>query len=205
MPRLVDHAERREAIIGATWRLIAGKGIEATGMRGIAAEVGYANAGTLSHYFANKDEILSAAYEHVYSQTNRRIRAALGESTGLDAIRLMAREIIPDDDVTVDEAKIAVSFWQRSLQNEAMRATGEQAMGYWRQQLAAFFGQARAAGTIESDASDSELAGELLALLLGTHITGLLDSGSGPVMRPAQIVDSFLRRLGPRPQVPGRD
>lgn len=197
MPRLVDHAERREAIVHATWRLIAGQGIDATGMRGIAAEVGYANAGTLSHYFANKDEILTAAYEHVYSQTNSRIREVLVGHRGLEAVRLMAWEIIPVDDVTIDEAKIAVSFWQRSLQNEAMRTIGARAMGYWRREMATFFGQARADGALAAEASDEELAQELLGLLLGVHITGLLDAADDPSVRSRNTIETFLRRLEP--------
>ena len=67
MPRLVDHAERRLAIVSAAWRLIAARGIDSTNMRDLAREAGYTN-GALSHYFSGKNEILRAAFEHVFER-----------------------------------------------------------------------------------------------------------------------------------------
>ncbi|MBC7593593.1 MAG: TetR/AcrR family transcriptional regulator [Kineosporiaceae bacterium] len=86
MPRVVDHDERRAAIIRATWEQIAEKGIDETSMRNIARSAGYANAGTLSHFFNNKNDLMQRAYEYVYEATNRCIRADCTDAVGISGV-----------------------------------------------------------------------------------------------------------------------
>jgi AcrR family transcriptional regulator len=195
MPRLVDHAERRTAIIRVTWELIAQKGIDATSMRDIAHASGYANAGTLSHYFTGKSDLLQHAYEYVYEATNDRVAVACAGLEGLDAIRAMAREIAPLDPVTLHEASIAVSFWQRALHDHELANTSRSAISGWRDGIVELLGNGRRLQQIRSSAPDSVVADQLLSMLFGMHITGLLDHNVATVERHSAAIDQFLDAL----------
>ncbi len=65
MPKVVDHDARRAAIVEAALRVIAGAGLENATVRRIAHEA-VSTTGLVTHYFANKDEILIAALRHVH-------------------------------------------------------------------------------------------------------------------------------------------
>lgn len=195
MPRVVDHDERRASIIRATWELIAERGIDETSMRDIAREAGYANAGTLSHYFINKNELMQRAYEYVYEATNNRIAVACADAVGLKAVRLMAREIAPINQITVREASIAMSFWQRAIHDENLARTSRGVIAEWRVSLSKHVEVARERGETAEGLRSDVAADQLLAILFGMHVTGLLDSIETTTERQAILLDSFLATL----------
>src|SRR4051794_7198078 len=79
-------AAKREEILAVTWRLIAREGLRAASMRNIASAAGYAN-GALAYYFSGKEDLLRAAFSHVFERTERRIAEATQDLRGLAAIR----------------------------------------------------------------------------------------------------------------------
>ena len=195
MPRVVDHTERRAAIIRATWELIAERGIDETSMRDIAHAAGYANAGTLSHYFLNKNDLMQRAYGYVYHATNTRIAAACVDAVGIDAVRRMAREIAPINPVTVHEASIAMSFWQRAIHDEDLAQTSRAAIAEWRLGLSRHFDVAHDRGETADGIRSDVAADQLLAILFGMHVTGLLDATEITPERQAILLDAFLAGL----------
>ena len=189
MPRLVDHAERRLAIVEAAWRLIAARGIDSTNMRDLAREAGYTN-GALSHYFSGKDEILRAAFEHVFNATNSRIERSVGQRRGLAALRRLCREVMPQTEETLLEARIAVSLW--NVPSTIRNGVGErQGVGTWRAQLVEYLQQAREDNEI-GDVDETLLANLLMTTMIGLQVTGVLDAeSSSPAAQEAliQIID----------------
>lgn len=194
MPKVVDHDQRRVEIIEATYRTIARTGWESATMAVIAAEAGYAN-GALKPYFATKDELLTAAFDHIYVQTGRRMAAATDGRQGLAALRAYCREILPLDDVTLDEARIVIPFWQKALTSPALADRHQRAMKVWRRQMRHHLTQARDAGQIRAAMSDDHVIGHLLNALLGAQITATLM----PEVETAQTLkaelDGFLALL----------
>ncbi len=186
MPRLVDHAERRLAIIGAAWRLIAARGIDATNMRDLAREAGYTN-GALSHYFSGKNEILRAAFEHAFNATNARIERSVGQRRGLAALRRLCREVMPQTEETLLEARIAVSLWQRALNDPYMASVNTRALETWRSQLVEYIRQAQHDGEMV-DADEVLLANLLMTTMVGLQVTGVLDpEAASPAVQEAMI------------------
>ncbi|MFD2025946.1 TetR/AcrR family transcriptional regulator [Promicromonospora aerolata] len=59
MPRVVDHAERRQQIVFALWLVIAQQGIEGVSLRHVAAEAGV-SMGRIQHYFGTKEALVLA-------------------------------------------------------------------------------------------------------------------------------------------------
>ena len=86
MPRLSVEELRRGEIINAAILVIARDGYEATTMRGLAAEL-QVSTGTITHWFATKDQVLGAALQEAAERVARRIDAAVeGIDDPLDAV-----------------------------------------------------------------------------------------------------------------------
>jgi len=196
VPRVVDHQERRIKIIEATWRMIVRDGWEAATMSAIATEAGFAN-GALRPYFATKEDLLTAAFDHIYVQTgSRTIRATEGQH-GIAALRSWCLEILPVDDITRDEARLVIPFWQVALTDDGLAERHERAMDEWRAWIRHYLTEAREAGEISTDLSDDQIIGHLLAALLGAQITAsLLPSLETPQTLLSQL-DGYLALLSP--------
>ncbi|MUL83517.1 MULTISPECIES: TetR/AcrR family transcriptional regulator [unclassified Mycolicibacterium] len=200
MPRLVDHEERRRAIVQAATRLIGTRGIDSTNMRDLAREAGYTN-GALSHYFAGKDEILRAAFENVFEATKERISRSIGARKGLNALRRLAREVMPQTEETRLEARVAVSLWQRALNDHYLAAANDRQLDEWRSEIAGYLRQARENGEIV-DVDEDLVANLLMTTMVGMQVTGVLDASSAtPAQQDAmiaQILDGISVRGGAR-------
>ncbi|MFK0002843.1 TetR/AcrR family transcriptional regulator [Paenarthrobacter sp. NPDC090522] len=195
MPRLVDHDERRRSIIETTWRLIADEGIENASMRDIARECGYAAPGVLAHYFPNKDALLLASYQLICERTNERIAAGTDGKRGLPALRRLCLEIIPADPITVVEARVAVSFWQRAQTENALRAVGREALLHWRGLILDFLAQAEYDGGCAPLVDPDAVADELLNIMMGLHVTSMLDPDAVSGSRQRHLMERALARL----------
>jgi AcrR family transcriptional regulator len=183
---LVDHEERRRVIVRAASRLIGARGIDSTNMRDLAREAGYTN-GALSHYFSGKDEILRAAFEYVFDATNERIARSVGKRRGLRALRRMAREIMPQTEETRLEARVAVSLWQRALNDPYLAEVNTRQLDAWRADVVRHLRQAYDDGEIV-DTDPEVIANLLMTTMVGMQITGTLDEASaGPAQQDAMI------------------
>lgn len=195
MPRLVDHAERRRAIIESTWHLIAERGIDNVSMRDIASASDYAAPGALSHYFSGKDQLLLAAYQLICDRTNERIARATTGARGLAALLSMCLEIIPADPLTVTEARVALAFWQRAQTVEELREVGRAALTRWRDTILDLLAQAEFDGECRPLRDPGSVADELLNLMMGLHVTSMLDPDAVTGSRQRHLVDRFINRL----------
>lgn len=194
MPRLVDHSVRRAEIIAATWRLIADRGIEATTMREIAREMGLAN-GALTHYYRDKNALILAAFQYVFDATNDRIAARLRDATGMAALRVFCQEVMPGDQITLQEARVVIPFWQRALTDTHMEAVFVDAMTQWRRRIEDFLAQARADGALRTAVPDHVAAEQLLAMLVGLQILATLTPDTTTAALQETLIDTFLDGL----------
>ncbi|NUP74656.1 MAG: TetR family transcriptional regulator, partial [Sinomonas sp.] len=164
------------------------RGLDGATMREIAAEAGFAN-GALKPYFPTKDRLLDFAFEHIFSQTNRRMEAATAGLSGLRALRAYCHEILPLDDERLSEARVAISFWQKALRDPAKAAVHERSMAQWREVLAELLRDAGLPDHADPDAA----VGAIMDLVLGAQITATLS----PAHHTAQkLVDPLDCRLG---------
>lgn len=172
MPKIVDHEKRRLELVEATWRIIARRGIEGATMREIATEAGFAN-GALKPYFPTKDDLLTFAFAHVFNRTNTR----MGSSTsrhGLSALRSYCHEILPLDAERLNEARIAIAFWQRALTDPVKAALHDSSMEQWREALFARLREAKDLGELREGLNDEDVVGGIMTFALGAQITATL-------------------------------
>lgn len=198
MPKIVDHDQRREQLVDATWRLIERGGFEIATMREIAAEAGYAH-GALQRYFPNKEGLLAAAFVRAHTRTNARFDAELGSSHGLAALRKLCLQIMPLDRERLQEARVVVAFWDHAIHNaELWKAHRENALA-WRAQMRVFLGQARAAGDIQSETPDEVIIDQVSAMNAGFQVMSLLMPESSSPARQLTALDTILDTLRVEP------
>ena len=201
MPRIVDHDGRRRELVETTWRVVASRGLGGATMRQIAEEAGYAN-GALKPYFPTKTDLVDATYAHVFQRTEARIDEAVVGLRGLAALRCMCLEILPVHAELLEEARLAITFWDQAARNEAEAAAAAATLGAWRRRLARCLDQARDDGELAARVDPGVAVEVLLGWLFGAQITGVVDpERHGPEGLSAQL-DGVLALLGVDGRVP---
>lgn len=193
MPKYVDHDERRREIIGRVWRLIAAEGIDVATTRRIAEETGFSN-GLLRYYFPSKDSVMTAAFEHVFGATNERAAAA-GERPGIDGVRALALEILPLDDERIAEARVVITFWQRSLNSESEVDLFAERTTEWRATFVNRLRSAIALGEAPDALDVPEVVDELLSMLMGAQVMAVFAPEEASPDRLERQLERFLERL----------
>ena len=194
MPKVVDHDQRRVELVNATWRIIARHGIEGATLREIATEAGFAN-GALKPYFGTKDDLLTFAFGHVFSQTNLRIARSTAGLSGLAAVRAYCHEILPLDETRVSEARIVIPFWQKALSSAAKAQLHNESMSQWRLALLGHLTEARETGEVHSTITDPDVVGHLMNVVLGAQITAALSPDEHVPDQLVSQLDGYLRLL----------
>jgi AcrR family transcriptional regulator len=120
MPKIVDHDERREEILQAAMRVICTVGLDGTTMRAIAREAGYSNGG-LSHYFADKDDILRSVLVMTHRRSVERRAQALAGKSALDRLWALLLDNLPLDEERSVETLMEMTFWPRAVSSPELR------------------------------------------------------------------------------------
>jgi AcrR family transcriptional regulator len=194
LPKIVNHGERREEVVEATRRIILRDGIEAATTRAIAREAGYSN-GVLTHYFADKDDIMLSALHSSHRRIVERLRGKLAGRTGLAALRELLLDNLPLDDERVQESGLEIGFWSRSMTSpallEAQRAEAEEL----RYLVRSLLGTAAEAGEITTTEDLDDVAERLLALVDGLSVHRLLYPDRLGAERLERLLGAELDRL----------
>ena len=170
MPKVVDHAQRRRELVAATWAVVAGEGIEAATVRRIAEEAG-CTTGRITHYFADKEDVLVAALRRVHQAAGRRMLAAIGPRSGLEALRAVLAEALPLDQERVLEWRVWLAFWGSAATSTSLQAEQHQRYREWRGLLKRVLATAQLSADIDLD----RLVDQIVALVDGLGLQGVLD------------------------------
>ncbi|MEV7804806.1 TetR/AcrR family transcriptional regulator [Microbispora sp. NPDC088329] len=196
MPKIVNHEERRGEVVAAARRIILREGIEAATTRAIAKEAGYSN-GVLTHYFADKDEILLSALEASHRRIADRLRDKLSGRTGLAALRELLLDNVPLDEERAGETGLEVGFWGRSLTSPALLEVQRREAAELRYLVTSLLGSAAEAGEIRTDEDLEDVAERLLALVDGLSVHRLLYPSQVTGERLERLILSEIERLRP--------
>ena len=110
MPKIVDHAQRRDEIALVACRVVAEHGFEQASMVRIAREAGY-TTGMLAHYFDSKQDIIIAALRLILRRIEERLmRPAAAGAPPPDLLTLLT-EALPVDAHRRVECAFWTTFW----------------------------------------------------------------------------------------------
>ncbi|MEO5899964.1 MAG: TetR/AcrR family transcriptional regulator [Ilumatobacteraceae bacterium] len=186
MPRAVDSDERRQEITDAAARLIARSGLGAATMRDVAAEAGW-TTGTVTHYFADKRELLLHTLQA--SLANRRRQRPSREAEGpARALRVALAGALPLDDGSRQHWMVTVAFCAQASGDPELAAVQRDAYREFRSEVARLV--ARCLGVRGAEAR--AVAERLIAFADGIAMQALFDPASWP---PSHQLDELDRTL----------
>jgi AcrR family transcriptional regulator len=194
MPKIVDHDQRRQEVLAATWRVIAREGLDATTVRRIADEAGH-SVGVLAHYFTDKEDILSSAHLLAFARAGARIDEATAGQTSLEALRLAMLEALPLDEERLLEARVDVSFLGHTVGNAHLRRIRSASNANSRVMWGGFVTQAQESGEVRRDEDAGLIVDEIQALIESLSIQAIIDPERMTPEHQVALVARFLARI----------
>lgn len=110
----IDHDQRRREIAEITIDLVAREGIGAATIRHIAAEGGFSTT-AITHYFADKEELLVWAFEVLSEEGERRFEAQLADHP--DDLVGALLTMVPWCEANRRRWKGYLAFWDEAARN----------------------------------------------------------------------------------------
>jgi AcrR family transcriptional regulator len=188
VPKIVDVDQRRSELTEAAARVIARSGIEAATVREVAAEAGW-TTGALTHYFADKRELLLLTFqaslshrrslrpEQASSPPNQRLRAALEGALALDEQR--RRHWL-----------VTIACCSQAAGDPEFAIAQRDAYREFRAYVSGLIGGIQ--GT-----TDDALAERLIAVADGIAVQALFDPGGWPAERQLEQLERLLGSTAP--------
>ncbi|HET7018594.1 MAG TPA: TetR/AcrR family transcriptional regulator [Streptosporangiaceae bacterium] len=194
MPKIVDHDQRRQELMSATWRVIARTGIVGVTTREIAREA-EVSTGVLAHYFTSKEDLLIGSLRLSHQQFFTRVADRTQGLLGLDAIRVIMAEALPLDDERLLEAQIELNFIALALGNSAMRdLQHEETERFW-DLLHYRVCEGQKLGQIDASADPTDITHELVILVEGLSQEAVLNTAGASPQRQQQTLNAVLARI----------
>ncbi|MGW8379449.1 TetR family transcriptional regulator C-terminal domain-containing protein [Streptomyces sp. ODS28] len=205
MPRQVDAAARRRAVVDALFRVVVRDGLQRASLRAVADEAGL-NIGSVRHYFGSQAELMRFAMRSMIDRVTRRLEdrlAGLGDLDALGAderrrvaVELLA-ELLPLDEGRRAEITVFLDFGVAArtepgladLAAEAARGTRALA----RRALAGLSGAGAVRDGLDLDAETDRLA----ALVDGLGLHGVLHPDTLSPRRCRAALAAHLEQLAP--------
>jgi AcrR family transcriptional regulator len=184
---------KRVTALSATLRVIARDGLEKTTIRSIAKEAG-CSAGSLAHYFSDKEDILRQTLELADARISKRISDIISETEPNFALREVLAQVLPIDNDRTVELTLDVNFWGRALIHPELRGLEHQDHDRWRNivlELVTSITSSR-----KSEISAINLTDVLIAFLDGLGLQALIYPELFPPDRQLELLDLQLSRLG---------
>ena len=184
---------KRVSALSATLRVIARDGLEKTTIRSIAKEAG-CSAGSLAHYFSDKEDILRQTLELADARISKRISDIISETEPNFALREVLAQVLPIDNDRTVELTLDVNFWGRALIHPELRGLEHQDHDRWRNivlELVTSITSSR-----KSEISAINLTDVLIAFLDGLGLQALIYPELFPPDRQLELLDLQLSRLG---------
>lgn len=193
MPKQVDPQEKRRALIAACIELIAIEGLPATTLRRVAQQAG-CTTGTLTHYFANRDELLISTLRTVHRQAAQRMQdIARAEHNPALHLQRVLEESLPLHPTALQEWKVWLTFWASSMTSTALTQENTKRYAEWRHLLSTLLQDVNNQLNVELESR------MLVSFVDGLGVTVARQSGLKPIQAAQQecreLLAGYLQRL----------
>jgi AcrR family transcriptional regulator len=198
MAKVVDAQEKRAHIVSAAWQVVTANGLDATTMRMIASAAG-CTTGMVTHYFANKDEILETLVRQVSRRAEHRLTAGGATEPGIAGLRALIVESLPVDQERIAEWRVWLALWNKSLEGGPLSGEWARRDRRWIMHLRNAVDSAIENGDFSADTNLDVEVETLSALTFGLAIGALVSPRRVGPAAMADIIDEQLaiRRCQP--------
>jgi AcrR family transcriptional regulator len=118
VPKIVDHAQRRDEIALVACRVVAEYGFEQATIMRIARRAGY-TTGMVAHYFDTKQDIIIAALRLILRRIEERLTH--GGTRGQPDLLSVLTEALPVDETRYVECAFWIAFWGQLSTDRRMK------------------------------------------------------------------------------------
>ncbi|WP_457963006.1 TetR family transcriptional regulator C-terminal domain-containing protein [Arthrobacter sp. D1-29] len=207
MPKIVDAEARRNEVVEAVFRIIAVDGLERVSLREVADEAGLA-VGSVRHYFAGSEELLTHSFATVVDRILFRLAEALpavqasvpGTAQQGDAVLTLLGELLPIDERRAVEACVWMAFKNAARIRPFLAAEADRS----HREVAAIIGQVIIALMADDGGGQQSLVVEaerLLAILDGLCMHALLQPEWMNAGMCRDVLERHLEALAATPAI----
>jgi AcrR family transcriptional regulator len=189
---------RRQAMIEATARCLAEKGVGGTSVRAICAYAGV-SAGLLTHYFDGVDALILATYRDVGEKVAAAMEQAVADAGPYPRDRLWAYLRSNFQSPVLDPNLLAtwISFWSLNKTNPAIAATHAETYGCGRERMEVLLREA--APQIPRPAARIAAIG-LTAMIDGLWLELCLDSSTFTIVEALGMIEEAMNYVLNKPR-----
>ncbi|MFH0916429.1 MAG: TetR/AcrR family transcriptional regulator [bacterium] len=191
-----------DRILAAATRVFAREGCAQATMQDVASEAGL-SVGAIYRYYASKDELVRAVFDHIGESTRSLFgKAGEGAESPADILRNAGRVILerfeqePTREETILVLEAILSDARRSDELVAGQRQLREAYLFLTERL---FRQAQDEGALDPAIDTGGLALLFVSLMVGIHVLSLEVKDAMELESLLGVVDEMLRRLAPCP------
>jgi AcrR family transcriptional regulator len=185
--------DRREAILDATWRLIAERGYHAVRIADIAKVCG-TSTGTVHYYFPGKHDVLTEALKHCVEHAFERQSHELRQiDNAYERLLKLIDMQLPKVGPVRDEWSVWLQYWAESAIRPELRPVHSEFYARWRETVVRIVRRGLRQGVFR-DVDADQVALRLTALTDGLAIQVLTGSPAVTVTVMRELLVDFARR-----------
>lgn len=188
MPRIIDHDQRRLQVAQVVEDLVYEKGVAALTVRDVARRAGCSTS-IVSHYFANKLEMLVFTHEMVRRRAETRLLKQIGEGQSLVTC---LRRLLPSDAESKRDWHTFFAFWGMAPSDPKISAEWLAGTSGAQEIFAILLRQARDSGEICESIDPATDAFKLQVIINGISSLVLQDEESWPEERQLALLGDML-------------
>jgi AcrR family transcriptional regulator len=195
MPRYVDHDVRRRHIAATAAELVGTRGLDALTFRNVAEAAGSSTT-VLTHYFADKHDLLQATFEAVAERSGARFDEAQRHGGGL---RECLEALLPLDPERQIEWRLLTCYWGMAVSDPNLADAQARHVRSAQHRIESLLRQQR------SDKADGEpevVARRLVTLVHGLGAHSALDPDHWSPADQRRVLADELSSLGHRAPPP---
>jgi AcrR family transcriptional regulator len=189
MPRYVDHDARRRHIAATAAELVGTRGLEALTFRNVADAAGSSTT-VLTHYFADKRDLLLSTFQAVAKRSGARFDEAKRRGGGL---RECLEALLPLDDERQTEWRLLTCYWGTAVSDPGLAVEQARHVRSAQRRIESLLREQH------PQAADAELevvARRLVTLVHGLGAHGALDPDHWSPVEQRRVLRHELGSLG---------
>jgi len=191
LAKIVDHEKRRRDIVQVTAQIISKEGMSAATTRHIA-KMAQSSLGILTHYFINKDEIVSGALNWCDERFISQLEAMYDDDfLNLDDFIPLFKSLLPLDETSDTEWRVRVNLLTHSLTHAKLVKVRKEKIEFFYAESKKFVQKLQSSGEVRNDIDDVVLSRMIVDLTFGLCINLL----SFSMAERATIVDKKIELM----------